>query len=101
MNSTTEFRGGNLPPQDVDWQRALIAVLWRLLPPGQKSITLTMDDQVSLVNAFAPEDPTLVISSDMAGQNMTLTLTTMGAAIEQARAMGIDVITPPGTAPLQ
>lgn len=101
MNSTTEFRGGNLPPQAVDWQRVLIAVLWRLLPADQKSITLTQGDQQRMRAAFAPEDPTLVVSSDFDGSNMILTLTTMSAAIAQAKAMGIDVATPPGTAPMQ
>lgn len=94
-----EYRGGNLLPQEVDWQRTLIVVLWRLLPAEQKSITLTQEDQRSLMAAFSPEDPTLVVSSD--GSNMCLTLTTMSAAIAQARAMGIDVQVPAGTAPLQ
>jgi len=101
MNSTTEFRGGNLSTQAVDWQRVLIAVLWRLLPADQKSIMLTQDDQQRILDAFSPEEPTLVVSSDFNGSNMTLTLTTMSAAIASAKAMGIDVATPPGTASMQ
>lgn len=100
MNTTTDYKGGNLPPHAIDWQRCFMSALWRLLPEGNKSLTLTTADQVSLVGAFLPGDPTMTVTSSADGSEITFRICTIEEAVAAAGQLGIDVKVP-GVAGLQ
>lgn len=100
MNTTTEHKGGTLPLDAIDWQRCLMSVLWRLLPAGDKSITLTTQDQVSMVSAFLPGDPTLIVTSSPGGHEITFRVCSIEEAIASAQALGVNV-SAPGVSGLQ
>lgn len=56
MEDQPEPPRGQLVP---DWQQIALLVLWKLLPPSEKTITFTPQDFADLMAAYAPDLPVI------------------------------------------